>query len=102
MWDKGVDEFKIAVEEYKKIAGDKDDEHPGRAETGELAEFLEAQDGQHDHDGADNEHDHDPGDAVGEDVIELGMFQVQSEFRAGDENCRSFFPRRSIVLSSVL
>ena len=26
MWDKGVDEFKIAVEEYKKIAGDKDDE----------------------------------------------------------------------------
>ncbi len=26
MWDKGVDEFKVAVEEYKKIANEKDDE----------------------------------------------------------------------------
>ena len=26
MWNKGVDEFKIAVEEYKKIAAEKDDE----------------------------------------------------------------------------
>ena len=26
MWDKGIDEFKIAVEEYNKIAADKDDE----------------------------------------------------------------------------
>jgi hypothetical protein len=26
MWDKGVDEFKVAVEEYKKIASEKDDD----------------------------------------------------------------------------
>lgn len=26
MWDKGVDEFKVAVEEYKKIAGEKNDD----------------------------------------------------------------------------